>query len=91
MENRGIEIVERIEINELNFPDVIFREEYVRKFDKDKDGYLSNEEINEVTENLIEKVETVKTEEDLKIEKSIDKRIYKWKEKLIDLNYVYLE
>ncbi len=42
-------------------------------------------EINEVTENLIEKVETVKTEEDLKIEKSIDKRIYKWKEKLIDL------
>ncbi len=31
-------------------------------------------------------VETVKTEEDLKIEKSIDKRIYKWKEKLIDLS-----
>ena len=50
MENRGIEIVERIEINELNFPDVIFREEYVRKFDKDKDGYLSNEEMNEVTD-----------------------------------------
>lgn len=45
----------------------------------------NSQEINEATENLIEKVETVKTEEDLKIEKSIDKRIYKWKEKLIDL------
>ena len=30
--------------------------------------------------------EKTKTEEDLRIEKSLDKRIYKWKEKLIDLS-----
>lgn len=44
------------------------------------EGLCSN--VNKHTE--IE--EAVKTEEDLKIEKSIDKRIYKWKEKLIDLS-----
>ena len=46
---------------------------------------VSAEEVNELTDNLDETIETIKTEEDLKIEKSIDKRISKWKEKLIDL------
>ena len=37
-------------------------------------------------EITLEEPKKIKTEEDLKIEKSIDKRIYKWKEKLIDLS-----
>ena len=44
------------------------------------------EKVSNNIENSTETVETIKTEEDLKIEKSIDKRIYKWKEKLIDLS-----
>lgn len=46
---------------------------------------VSVEEANELTDNPDKTIETIKTEEDLKIEKSIDKRISKWKEKLIDL------
>lgn len=43
------------------------------------------QERNKTTEISVENIENEKTEEDLIIEKSIDKRIYKWKEKLIDL------
>lgn len=50
------------------------------------ENQYATEEVNNNTENSTETVETIKTEEDLKIEKSIDKRIYKWKEKLIDLS-----
>lgn len=47
--------------------------------------YVSKE-VNEHTNDPISMVKTVKTGDDLKIENSIDKRIYKWKEKLIDLS-----
>lgn len=43
------------------------------------------QERNKTAEISVENIENEKTEEDLIIEKSIDKRIYKWKEKLIDL------
>lgn len=36
------------------------------------------EKVSNNIENSTETVETIKTEEYLKIEKSIDKRIYKW-------------
>lgn len=47
---------------------------------------IKPEKANEIMQTSNETVNTTKTEEDLKIEKSIDKRIYKWKEKLIDLS-----
>ncbi len=34
-----------IEINERNFPDTNFRNYVIEKFSKDKDGFLSEEEI----------------------------------------------
>ncbi|MCI9079988.1 MAG: hypothetical protein HFH68_13900 [Lachnospiraceae bacterium] len=40
---------EEIAINETNFPDEIFRDYITGNFDKDKDGRLSEKEINEVT------------------------------------------
>lgn len=46
----------------------------------------SIEELDETLKTVVEELEPAKTEEALKIEKSIDKRIYKWKEKLIDLS-----
>ncbi len=47
--------------------------------------YCGNK-VESVSPSDIKTEEAVKTEKDLKIEKSIDKRIYKWKEKLIDLS-----
>lgn len=41
---------DKIEINETNFPDYNFRESFVRYYDNDEDGYLSQEEIAEVTQ-----------------------------------------
>ncbi|MBQ3641200.1 DUF4011 domain-containing protein [bacterium] len=42
--------------------------------------------INEFEQELNQEQQIVETEEDIKRNKSIDKRIYKWKEKLIDLS-----
>jgi hypothetical protein len=40
----------RVEINAENFPDEVFREYIERNFDKDKDGFLSEDEICNVRE-----------------------------------------
>lgn len=40
---------ESVAINETNFPDSVFRD-YISKYDIDKDGSLSGEEINDVEE-----------------------------------------
>ena len=39
-----------VEINEANFPDQTFRESYVKTYDTDNDGWLSDNEIAAVTE-----------------------------------------
>ena len=39
-----------VAINSTNFPDATFREEYVRTYDTDGNGYLSASEIVAVTE-----------------------------------------
>ncbi len=45
---------ESVEINEITFPDEVFREYVVKNFDKDSDGSLSKAEKDAVTEIRIE-------------------------------------
>ena len=53
---------------------------------EEKNEKQAIEEMQHNTHESTETVEAAKSDENLKIEKSIDKRIYKWKEKLIDLS-----
>ena len=77
-----------MEINEVNFPDNVFREYVLNKsdFDKDKNGFLSDDEISTVTELRVSDEKNITSLQGMEYFTSIKKIFCRGLEKLTEID-----